>query len=315
MSNITNDKLKIALEHYFVSGGASGLTVETAERYKRKARQLFPDWMAFMETTTAIKANYNDYEMKLLARGGRIVPTLTKKVDFSGTTVNVGFWTDSHFGSVYNKRYIWDAFVKETRDCEMLVCAGDVTEGMNLSRIDQVYELSHIGYEAQKNEAVERLEEVDADKPVYMVDGNHDRWYKRHGAWIVRDIAETLTARGRPVHYLGEDEGHLKIKGAEVWLWHGEDGSSYAFSYRIQKIVESLSGGAKPNVLLCGHTHKAIYLFPRNIHCISGGALTTQSRWMRGKRQENHTGFWKVKLTVDNRGVNACEMKFFPFYE
>jgi len=116
--------------------------------------------------------------------------------------------------------------------------------------------------------------------------------------------------------YLGHDEGDITLSTAPVTirLWHGEDGSSYAHSYRIQKIVESFTGGDKPHVLFCGHAHKHTYMFERHIHCIGAGSMQTQSKWMRGKRLASHTGFWIIKMVVNDKGVGSFAPQWFPFY-
>ena len=177
-------------------------------------------------------------------------------------------------------------------------------------RAGHVYELTHIGYHAQKEHAIEVLESCPA--PLYMIDGNHDRWYiKSNGALIVSDIADKI----EHATFLGHDEGDINIgENATIKMWHGEDGSSYATSYRIQKVIESFTGGEKPNILLLGHVHKQGYFFERHIHAISGGCIEKQSSWMRGKRLQAHTGFWIVEATVNENGVSRLKTEWFPLY-
>ena len=79
-------------------------------------------------------------------------------------------------------------------------------------------------------------------------------------------------------------------------------------------LVESFSGGEKPNVLVAGHTHKSLYVLDRYIHCISAGCVQKQSSWMRGKRIAADDGFWIVTYTVNEQGIAAINPKFFPFY-
>lgn len=86
-------------------------------------------------------------------------------------------------------------------------------------------------------------------------------------------------------------------------------------SYRIQKIIESFYGGEKPNVLIAGHVHKQGYFFERNVHAFSAATLQKQSKWMRGKRLQAHTGFWILKVTIDENGVNSITSTFYPFYK
>ena len=193
-------------------------------------------------------------------------------------------------------------------ECEFICHAGDVTEGMS-NRPDQIYELTELGYSAQKQKSIEMLSMWDG--PWYMIDGNHDRWFvKSSGAYIVEDIAGSI----KNAVYLGQDEGDLILGDAVVKLWHGEDSSSYATSYRLQKLIESLSGGQKPNVLLAGHTHKQGYFFDRNIHVVSGGSMQLQSKWMRGKRIAAHVGYHIIDMTITDDGVTRFGIEWFPFF-
>jgi predicted phosphodiesterase len=176
-----------------------------------------------------------------------------------------------------------------------------------------VYELTSLGYHEQKKHAIRLLSEWKTT-PIYLIDGNHDRWYiKSNGAHIVSDVCEAIPN----AHWLGHDMGSITLApGVDMMLWHGEDGGgSYALSYRLQKIVESLKGGQKPAILAAGHDHKAGYFFIRNIHCYAGGCLQGQSSWMRGKRLAAHEGFWILTVTIGKGSVRAIESKFFPYYD
>jgi len=240
--------------------------------------------------------------------GGIAVPP----IDFAGDRVIVGVVADTHWGSNFSPESWWDAACAEfrRRQVDFIVHAGDVTEGMS-HRPGHVYELSHIGYAAQLEYATEMLGRW-TDSPAYVVDGNHDRWYiKSAGAKIVQDICATLPNWT----FLGHDTGVIPLKGGvRIQLWHGEDGASYALSYRVQKIVESLAGGTKPNVLLCAHAHKSIYTFLRNIHCFECGCLQAQTDWMRGTRKSAYPGFWVVELTVAGPEVKSLTSTWYPFY-
>ncbi len=131
------------------------------------------------------------------------------------------------------------------------------------------------------------------------------------GANIVEDIISALPN----AHYLGHDEGDIHIAGIIVRLFHGGDGGSYALSYRGQKIIEAISGGTKPNLLIAGHSHKSIYLFNRNIHYIEAGTLQTQSSWMRGKKLAAHVGFSIADLTVADGSIKSLSYTWYPFYK
>ena len=235
----------------------------------------------------------------------------TVEHSFDGDRVCFGFLTDLHLGSIYTHFDILESALEmcRARGVEFIAIAGDIFEGLS-HRPGHAYECSHLGYSAQLQHGREVLGSWN-ESPIYIIDGNHDRWYiKSNGAVICEELARSCDN----ITFLGHDEGDIKLGHITIKLWHGEDGSSYAFSYRVQKIVESFTGGEKPNILLCGHTHKAFYTYDRHIHCLSGGAIQTQSKWMRSKRQQNHTGFWIVEMTVNDNGVASFSPEFFPFY-
>ena len=101
----------------------------------------------------------------------------------------------------------------------------------------------------------------------------------------------------------------VRRNGKTLWTHN-----SYAVSYRLQKLIESFTGGTKPNVLLVGHAHKQGYFFDRHIHTVSGGAMCTQSRWMRSKRMANHAGYHFITIKVGDGGVQSFTVTFTPFY-
>lgn len=265
------------------------------------------------QTLKKIQERYSDKELKAIAEGGRIVPGYAKVpvIDFDGQRIRFGAFGDTHFGSKDSKIEHFELVIKEFKKerCDFAVHTGDVTEGMN-NRPGHVFELSHLGYAEQKKYAIELLSLW--EKPLYMIDGNHDRWFiNSNGAIIVKDIADSL----KKAEFLGHDEGDITLKGKTVLkLWHGEDGNSYATSYRIQKIIESFTGGQKPGMLIVGHTHKQIYMFERHIQAFSAGCIQMQTRWMRGKRIQAHPGFWIIDVWVNDSGISKVRSTWYPFY-
>lgn len=285
-----------------------GLTPVTLARYRVKLGDSAPMGKVLRE----LKEKYSDGELRsiLKGRGFGEKERPAVSINFAGEAVRFWFATDLHMGSEVYKAEFLDSLLKEAEGfgAEFGVIAGDVTEGLS-SRPGHVYELTHIGYASQLRYAIEQLSKWKGK--LYCIDGNHDRWYlKSNGAIIVEDICGQLP----DAEFLGHDEGDINVNGVKVRLFHGEDSSSYATSYRIQKLVESYTGGDKPNVLLVGHTHKQGYFFERHIHCVSGGALSTQSRWMRSKRLANHAGFWLIEMTVNDGDVSRFKCEWMPFY-
>lgn len=259
-----------------------------------------------------IDKRYSPEELRLIASGRGINPAQASRpvVNFTGDQVTIGYFTDPHIGSRFFDDYMWHSFLAECRaqNVQRILFTGDLIEGMS-NRPDQIYSLTDIGFSAQMEHAERLL--LESEFPIDAIDGNHDRWgIKSGGVFAVRDIAKRVPG----MTFLGHDCADVVINGTTWRLWHGEDGSSYATSYRIQKIIESFTGGDKPNVLLCGHTHKQAYIFERNVHAVSGGALSMQSDWMRSKRLSNHAGFHILRATIRDGEIVSFSPTFYPFY-
>lgn len=317
MSTRTSDKRIAEIVGYALQHGDKlacedfALTGETLARYKRLHRHADPQFTV-NATLRKIQEVYSDKELQAIAKGGRILPGQQRVpiVDFGGESVTLGFLTDPHIGSIYFQPEWLEAAFREfdKEEVQFAVCAGDLTDGMS-NRPDHIYELTHIGYEKQKAYAVEMWRPW--DRPVYMISGNHDRFFiKSSGANIVADVCAELPN----AEFLGHDEGDTSVNGITIKTWHGEDGNSYAVSYRLQKIVEAFTGGEKPHILLVGHTHKQANMFERHIHIFSGGCMSRQSRWMRSKRIAAHTGFWIIKFWANKGSVSKIQSTWYPFY-
>lgn len=291
-----------------------GINHESLARYKR----LFGEYGGDIENITVlrkIKDRYTPDELEAIASGGRIPKTNFEvpEIDFTGQHIRFAHITDTHIGSIYYLPERMEAIAEEIRkeSVEFVVHTGDVTEGMS-KRDGHIYECTHLGYDKQREYAIEQLSMIDA--PIYFIDGNHDRWHiKNAGALIVKDIAERLPN----AEFIGHDEGNITLAGkATLRLFHGEDGNSYAISYRIQKLIEAFSGGEKPNIFCVGHTHKCIHMpNERNVIAFSGGCIEKQSQWMRGKRISAHCGFWIIDVWVGKiSGVSKHSAIWYPFY-
>lgn len=315
---VSEKKIKEVLGYYAIAGKKDTLKTfklseDTLRRYMDWAKNEYGlEIGAKSHTLNQISQQYTDKELKAIAKGGRLIAGQKPVpiINFEGERIRIGGITDTHFGSIHtNPDMTFQAFEEfEKAKVDFIVHCGDVVEGMS-NRAGHIYELSHIGYTAQKEEAIRVLKEIPAK--LYMIDGNHDRWFvMSSGAYIVEDIAKEIGAT-----YLGQDEGDISLKGkASLKLWHGIDGSSYALSYRLQKIIESFSGGEKPSALMAGHVHKSLYIFERNIHAYGLGTLQQQSKWMRGKRISAHVGFWIIDIWVGNKGITKTSGTWYPFY-
>lgn len=266
-------------------------------------------------TMERLRKRYSDSEIEAIVRGEGIE---RRRVDFPEITLHGKHHkfvviSDTHIGSVYSPDEWHDVVADYVNNngIEAVFHCGDLVEGMKIGRIGtQIYELSEIGYEAQKGKALDILSKYHV--PIYIISGNHDFYYQEYaGANIIKSLSDSIDN----LTYIGHDSADINIDGAVIRLFHGGDGSnSYAVSYRLQKLCEAITGGNKPNILLAGHVHKFCYIFERNIHAISVPCMQMQTDFMRGKKLAAHTGFLELEFDVEDKKICNLGVKFFPFY-
>lgn len=261
-----------------------------------------------------LRERYSPEELQAIAAG---INPLKEKIDFpkpsfTGQHFRIGVIGDTHIGSIYTSdEYITQAFdTFKERGVDFMVHCGDVTEGLSPKRRDsQIYELVDLGYAAQKQHAIDLFRTTDI--PIFAIAGNHDLYYK---ATAGANIVQAIAAEVKHFNYIGDHEADINCAGAKLRLWHGNDGNSYALSYRLQKLIESYSGGDKPNILLAGHTHKFVYIFERNIHALSPGCLQKQTQFMRTNRLAAHVAFAIIEFDVHDGLVSNFKVENYPFY-
>lgn len=316
---VSNEKLLEVLDFFTIHGKEKTLETfvikeDSLRRYQDEAAKRGLREIGTSKAIRDIVENYTEEEIKAIAKGGRITPGYGKVpiISFEGKRIRVGHITDTHIGSKYfSEQRLFQAFEEFKKEkVDFVTHSGDLTEGMS-NRPGHIYELDHIGFDNQKRASINIFSQW-RDTDVYAIDGNHDRWFiKSNGAMIVKDVADALDN----FHFIGHDEGDISLNGKAIMkLWHGEDGNSYALSYRLQKLLESLSGGEKPDVLIAGHVHKYVKIFERNVMAIGAGAIQKQTRWMRGKRIPAHVGFVIADYWVNDEGLAKVTDTWYPFY-
>lgn len=253
---------------------------------------------------------FSDDELNRMSEGSSINPEQYQHpvLNFSGEEIIIGVVGDTHIGSKYFEDYLWQSFVDECKrqKVKCIMHTGDITEGMS-NRPDHVYSLEDIGFSAQMDHAERLLKDTPFD--IYGIDGNHDRWGIKSGGLFV---GEELDKKVSNYHFLGHDTADMSINGTKWRLWHGEDGSSYATSYRIQKIIEATDVSDLPDVLLCGHVHKWMSLYKNRVCAASTGALSFQTAWMRSKRLDCDTGFLIVKAVISDGKIVSYSPVWYP---
>jgi hypothetical protein len=213
---------------------------------------------------------------------------------------------DTHLGSKHYRpdvlKDLYDLFAAE--GVREVYHGGNWIEGeCRLNRHD----IEVFGLSRQINFMIQEYPQRKGIATLYVAGDDHEGWYQqRESINIGRHLESEALAAGRhDLKYLGYVEADIRLERSPggpscvMKLMHGGGGSSYAISYRPQKIVESLQGGTKPNVLLIGHYHKQFYSTVRNVHVLLPGCVTDQSVFMRKLSIEAHVGGVLVYLKQD----------------
>ena len=181
-------------------------------------------------------------------------------------------------------------------------------------RPGHVYELRHIGF-TQQADYLEQLFKAFPDINFFGIDGNHDEWYCNK-ADIGLVVGEEIERRCPNYMHLGQMEARVQIgPKTDLLLYHGRDGTAYAVSYKMQKLMESFTGGDKPQVIISGHYHKHLTMWNRNIFGVEAGTLCGQTPFMRGKKLPEHLGFGIMGVWNNSKGVQRIDHTFFPEFD
>ena len=217
-----------------------------------------------------------------------------------------GATSDNHLGSKYERldvlEGLYDFFAEQKAD--RVFNAGNWIDGE--ARFNK-FDLHTHGMDAQLAYLAKHYP-MRPGLVTYAVAGDdHEGWYgQREGVDIGRYAENVMRNAGRQDWVnLGYMEAHVKLvnantgKSSMLAVVHPGGGSSYAISYSIQKIIESLDGGEKPAVGLYGHYHKLWAGNIRNVWCLQTGCTEDQTPFMRKKKLEAHVGGALVKLWQD----------------
>lgn len=222
---------------------------------------------------------------------------------------------DSHMGSIYEQiaflNYLYD--LAEKRGITRIYHVGDVVDGHYVNkRQQQLYTLKCIGFEKQTQNVIDNYP-YRRGITTYFILGNHDETFIQVGG---ANIGIAI-ARARPdMKYLGAGSARVMLTpNCSMDLLHPLDGSSYALSYSGQKYMDALTGGDKPNILLVGHHHKAMYMFYRHIHYLEVPSTCLQSDWEKRNRINNTAGAWILHIKIDEQGtIVSITNELIPHY-
>jgi predicted phosphodiesterase len=270
--------------------------------------------MAETIETIAQKHGLSDAEVAAVIDNIKTQEVVKKPFDHRHGTrhVKIGIAGDPHVGSKYSDYAVMDDVAKRFKrsGVDAVYLTGDMTEGYN-RRKGQSFECDLHGADEQAEGVRDRF--PDFKVPTFFITGDHDSW---HWESAGVDIGKRIESERPDLKFLSPYQARINIsKNAQIMLVHPAKGTSYAISYQIQKLIEALSGGEKPNILAVGHYHKIEYLFYRNIHAFQTGCMQRQTPWMQRMNLSAHLGAWELDVWMKKDGsIDKLVQTLYPYY-
>lgn len=240
-------------------------------------------------------------------------PDVTES-DWDGAqTIKFAIMGDTQIGSKYAQLTYLHEFYNlcKKEGVKDVYHTGDITDGLKM-RVGHEYELYEVSADDMRDDVIKNYPCIEGIT-THFISGNHDASiYKQVGY----DIGQAI-ANARPdMKYLGRDCAIINLTPkCTLELRHPWDGTAYALSYKIQKMIEAMESDSKPNILAVGHYHKAEYIFYRNVHALQTGCFQGQTPFTRGKGISVHLGGWIVTIRVSEDGtIRSFAPEFVPYY-
>jgi len=261
--------------------------------------------------------NLTDAELKRVIKGMR-EPRKHRIKQYTHNETDeflFGLLGDSHFGAKStNKAALNDYYKKAYNDhgVREFYHAGDIVDGIPVHR-GMIFEQYALGVDAQVEDVAKDYPSLE-DAVTYFITGNHGLWAQKN---VGVDVGNLIENKRDDLIYLGPEEADIQVaKAITLRLIHPGGGSSYALSYKPQKIIEAYSGGTKPNILGIGHFHKMIQMYYRNVHAFMTGTFENQTPFMRSKGLAAHVGGWVIKgRSHPKKGILEIQGLFIPYYD
>ncbi|MBP5684791.1 MAG: metallophosphoesterase family protein [Bacilli bacterium] len=223
--------------------------------------------------------------------------------------------SDTHMGNKLDQRTLLNRVYQEAYDrgIDTVIHCGDITDGDYRNRRPaHPYELYAQGATEQIDNVVYNYPYV-KDITTYLTSGNHDRTHMMNGGY---NICKGIAERRSDIIFLGGDEAIVYLGKARVpiLIKHPDDGSSKAFSYKLQEAINNLDESNEAKVIIMGHYHKSYFMYYGERYVIMAPCLVDQSDFMKGKSLKNVVGALFIDLYVNKRGdieyFNYDELRF-----
>ena len=230
------------------------------------------------------------------------------------TIIKFAIVSDTHFGSIYTQiTHLHDFYDLCAREgIKDVYHTGDITDGLKM-RPGHEYELYEISADGQCEDVIKNYPKRDGIT-THFITGNHDASLFKHVGF---DIGRAIAKERPDMNYLGRDCAVVELTpNCTLELRHPWDGSPYAISYRLQKMIEAMEADSKPSILAVGNYHKEITMFYRNIHALLTACFQSQTGFMRNKSLAAMMGGFIITIRVATDGtILGFTPEYIPYYK
>lgn len=225
----------------------------------------------------------------------------------------IGVVSDTHIGSKASRIDALNDFYEFAKREGVYVVfhGGDLLDGVGVYS-GQEANLSAFTLEDQIDLAIREYPKNGLE--TLMISGNHD--LKQYQRGRSPDPVQVFANRREDIQYLGKYYARIVVSNSIVYidLIHPSHGTAYAVSYHVQKYIERIKPGDKPNILIWGHQHDAMYIFYRNIHTVKAGSFQDQTEYSLRKGLYTTVGGWILEGRHDGEEVKYLRAMFKPYY-
>lgn len=167
-----------------------------------------------------------------------------------------------------------------------------------------------IGYKSYSNKLIDDMQEI-LIKCNYSATVNN----KHNSISITNNqMMPTIKEKPKVVDYDGHvycvtvPNEKIMVRRSGRNIWSGN-------TYRLQKYIENISGGTKPNIISMGHLHQSVYAEIRNIHGFMSGSFQRQNNFLRRKGVDPQVSAWIIDFNLKNKfEINNLRMRKIRFY-
>lgn len=229
-----------------------------------------------------------------------------KEITHTGSPhYRIALLSDSHLGAETEDLESLNTFYKiaHSKGVTQFYNSGDITDGTGVYP-GQMSELKVFTGMKQVRYVIDVYPYIDGCK-TFFITGNHDlKLMQREDI----DVGPMIADKREDMVYLGQYEANVKFAKASLRLVHPDGGMPYAISYRLQKYVENIAGGSKPNIISMGHLHQSLYTELRNIHCFLAGSFQKQNNFLRRKGIDPQISGWIIDFNLQNKRFNGYDI-------